>query len=353
MPTRHVRHSRELVRFGRKRLQRRAIDLFEQLPARHAEPPDRALFVEMRHQLADRRVDLRQAVKGSMAQPPEKPSLNDEHRLLDFCFIPRPPRPRWQNGGVVMRRHLGVGSIDLRIVETGLDDGRLGIVRHEQMRNAADRLEGTDMGVDPVGQRLRPARMRKSEARRAEHGDEDLRLADFAGQPVDDDRNPIAGVIDEQPLAGRVRLPHRRRQLRFKAAIELAKPRIAVAAGIGGDIFIPDDHQGDVLALQLPMNRRPIRLGVPAMAPFGPVIGVKRRLQVAVAHAVRQGPTQPGALETPQRLAHRRSGDAQTTRDFARRNAGGKLQTNDLARLAHRNSFRWHHRSLGLPKEGP
>ena len=30
------------------------------------------------------------------------------------------------------------------------------------------------------------------------------------------------------------------------------------------------------------------------MAPFGPVIGVKRRLQVAVAHAVRQGQTQPG-----------------------------------------------------------
>src|ERR1039458_10593457 len=88
------------------------------------------------------------------------------------------------------------------------------------------------------------------------------------------------------------------------------------------------------------------------MAPFGPVIGVKRRLQVAVAHAVRQGPTQPGALETPQRLAHRRGGYAQPTRDFARRNTGGTLQTNDLAHLAHRNSFRWHHRSLGLPKEG-
>jgi hypothetical protein len=49
----------ELVRFGRKGFQRRAIDLFEQLPARHAEPPDRALFVEMRHQIGDRRIDLR------------------------------------------------------------------------------------------------------------------------------------------------------------------------------------------------------------------------------------------------------------------------------------------------------
>src|SRR5882762_8229067 len=80
-----------------------------------------------------------------MAQPPEKPSLDDEHGLLDFCFIPRTSRPRWQNSGVVMRRHLGVGSIDLRIVETSLDNSGLGIVRHEQMRNATDHLEGADI----------------------------------------------------------------------------------------------------------------------------------------------------------------------------------------------------------------
>ena len=110
-----------------------------------------------------------------MAQPPEKPSLNDEHRLLDFRFIARTSRPRRQNGGVVMRRHLGVGSIDLRLVETGLDHGGLGVVRHQQMRHAADHLEGADMGADPVGQRLRPARLGKGEVRRAEHGDEDLR----------------------------------------------------------------------------------------------------------------------------------------------------------------------------------
>ena len=106
-----------------------------------------------------------------------------------------------------------------------------------------------------------------------------------------------------------------------------------------------------MLALQLPMNRRPIRLGVPAMAPFAPVIGVKRRLQVAVAHAVRQRPTQPAASEPPQRPAHRRGGHAHTTRDFSRRKASGKLQTNDLARLAHRNSFRWH-RSLPWISKG-
>src|SRR6478736_4835451 len=65
--------------------------------------------------------DLDVIVDTDVAQPPEKPSLNDEHRLLDFCFISRTSRPRWQNGGVVMRRHLGIGSIDLRVVETSLE----------------------------------------------------------------------------------------------------------------------------------------------------------------------------------------------------------------------------------------
>jgi hypothetical protein len=98
-----------------------------------------------------------------MAQPPEKPSLDDEHRLLGFCFIPRTSRPRWQNGSLIMRRHLGVGSIDLRVVETSLDNSGLGIVRHQQMRNAAEHLESADMGVDPVGQRpIIPGRLRRN-----------------------------------------------------------------------------------------------------------------------------------------------------------------------------------------------
>src|SRR5260370_7580800 len=91
----------ELVRFARKGLQRRAIDLFEQLPARYAEPPDRALFVERRHQIGDRLIDLRHAVKSSMSQPPEKPSLNDEHPLLSSRFIPLTPRPPSHNYSVV------------------------------------------------------------------------------------------------------------------------------------------------------------------------------------------------------------------------------------------------------------
>ena len=139
----------EDVRLDRQRLQRRAVDLLQQLPARHAEPPDRTLFVEQLQEFADRRVDLGETVECSMAQPPEKPSLDDEHRLLDFGFVSRTPRPRRQNGGAVMRRHVGIGAIDQRVIETGLDDRGLGVVRHQKVRRATDRPEGLHMGVDP------------------------------------------------------------------------------------------------------------------------------------------------------------------------------------------------------------
>ena len=55
-----------------------------QLPARCAEPSDRTLLIEQRQQFADSRVDLGKVVKSPATKPPEEPSLDDEHRLLDL-----------------------------------------------------------------------------------------------------------------------------------------------------------------------------------------------------------------------------------------------------------------------------
>ena len=54
------------------------------MSARHAEPPDRSNLVEIGHEIGDRRVDVRQAVKDAVTQPPEQPSLDDQDRLLDL-----------------------------------------------------------------------------------------------------------------------------------------------------------------------------------------------------------------------------------------------------------------------------
>ena len=80
-------------------------------------------------------------------------------------------------------------------------------------------------------------------------------------------------------------LPHRRRQLLLEPAIEFAKPGVAVTAGLGCDIFVPDDLQRDVLAFQLAMRRRPIRLRVQPMSPLASAVRIKRRLQFGVADA--------------------------------------------------------------------
>lgn len=63
--------------------------------------------------------------------------------------------------------------------------------------------------------------------RRPQHGHEHLGAADFAGAAVGH-ANGLAGVIDEQPLAGCVGLPHRRRQLQAPASIVLAERAVLV-----------------------------------------------------------------------------------------------------------------------------
>src|SRR5215216_2999593 len=48
---------------------------------------------------------------------------------LALCQTEGLPRPGRKDRGIVMRRHLGVGPIDLRLVEAGLDHRDLGVVR--------------------------------------------------------------------------------------------------------------------------------------------------------------------------------------------------------------------------------
>src|SRR5258707_388277 len=65
----------------------------------------------------------------------------------------------------------------------------------------------------------------------AQDGDENLRRTDLAGEPVDDHRHRVAGVIDKQLVATDVGLPHGDRQPRSPTAVQLAKARIAIPSG--------------------------------------------------------------------------------------------------------------------------
>src|SRR5262249_15973659 len=91
--------------------------------------------------------------------------------------------------------------------------------------------EGSGMGADPVSQRLRPARLSVGEVGGAHDGDENLRPADLAGEPINDHRHRVAGVIDKQLVAADVSLPHRHRQPRRPTAGQLAEAGIAIPVG--------------------------------------------------------------------------------------------------------------------------
>ncbi len=58
-----------------------------------------------------------------------------------------------------------------------------------------------EAGADPIGQCLGPARLGIGEVGGAHDGDENLRRTDLTGEPVDDHRHRVAGVIDKQLVA--------------------------------------------------------------------------------------------------------------------------------------------------------
>ena len=53
----------------------------------------------------------------------------------------------WQHGGAVMRRHLGMGSVDLRSAQAGLDGGDLGVIGDYETRHAADGCQRARVGA--------------------------------------------------------------------------------------------------------------------------------------------------------------------------------------------------------------
>src|SRR5262249_2061920 len=114
----------------------------------------------------------------------------------------------WDYCCVLMVRHLRISTIDIRLVEAGFGDTRFQIVADNNRRDTAKVAEGARVRADPIGERLRPGRFRVCQRRSTEHSDKQFGRQDLAGDR-NDDLQLRAGVIDEHPLAGDMRLAHR------------------------------------------------------------------------------------------------------------------------------------------------
>ena len=245
-----------LVGLARQRLQRRLVERLEQLPAGRAEMlcPAR---VEIVQQLADGLVQFREAEETAISQAAQDPAFDDLDADLHFRFVAWFARPRRHDGGVVMGRHAGVSSVDLGIVQAGLDDAGFEIVRYDLSGHPAEIGEGAAVRADPIGQRLRSGRFGIGVAGGAQGGDEDLGRANLAGEAVDHVR-PGAGVIDEQLVAGDMGLAHGRGEPAAPIPVEIAEPAVAVTVAMNGAVLLPQERQGHAGPLQLAMQQRPV-----------------------------------------------------------------------------------------------
>ena len=240
-----------------------------------------------------------------------------------------------------MRRHVEVGPVQPRLVPVGTIDADLRVVRDQLRRHAAHEGERARMGPDPVGQRLGPGRLGVGVAGGAQRGDEHLRLAHLAGPPVDDlDR--LAGIVDEQALAGRVRLPHGRRQPALPGAVELAPAAVAIAVRFGGAVLLPQQHERHAGPAQLAVDMGPVRLRLPPEALLAAPAGIEHRLQHAFAQRLRQRPSKPRRSKTVEGESHGAAGNAERARDRPVAGTTGMLQAQDLAHASHRHSLGWH-----------
>jgi hypothetical protein len=109
----------EYVRFYRQGLERQSVKLLQELPAGFSEAADRPFFVEASEHLADPVVQVRETMEHAVAQTTAEPALDDEYAALDFRFVAGSPWPCRQDRRAVMSCHVGIGSVDLRLVETG------------------------------------------------------------------------------------------------------------------------------------------------------------------------------------------------------------------------------------------
>src|SRR5262245_19099489 len=107
------------------------------------------------------------------------------------------------------------------------------------------------------------------------------------------------------------------------------------------DIFVPQNRERDVLALEFALDHCPVRFGLAAMALLRPGVLVQLGFEDRVGEVVRQRPGQPGLRKSLDGLTDRRRREPCSPSDLVFGNSD-RTKRQNLAHLAHRNSPRWH-----------
>ena len=165
-----------------------------------------------------------------MTQDRQYPALCDQYTHLDLGLVTGLEFLGGQDGATIVLGEFRVSRVDLGLVEAGLLDAALKIVRRKDMRGASKVLEGAHMRSDPVGQALGEAGFGAGKVRVPPHCHKQMRPDQFAGLRIDEVQ-PVA-IVHEYLLAGAVFLAHAVVALAAPTVVVLAELRIRVAVGM-------------------------------------------------------------------------------------------------------------------------
>jgi hypothetical protein len=307
-----------------QRLHGRPLDRLEQLASADAQ----TTHLTPVHPLecdANRGIAFGQRKEGNVAQTAKNIGLCKADPGLHFGFVFWLSRPCRYNTDIIVCRHFTIATIDFWIIERGLVDPALEIVRDQQPRCRTKEPEHPYMCANPVRQTLRPGGVGIGEVGRAEHRDEQFRHPHLAGQRVDD-WHLLAGIVDERLIPSHVRLAHRRRQATLKRPEELTESAIRVTIGTSRLIFLEQDRQIDPGPLHLAHQNRPVGFDITASPRLTPGGGEQNLLQRLVRLLRRQRPDQSGRSRARQIILHRASPDADRPGDHAGAGSRPKMQ---------------------------
>jgi hypothetical protein len=253
-----IRPFLEGVRGRRQGKKRRAVQRLEHLASVPGKFLESAL-VEPGQQPPDRLVEFGQAPEGPVAKHREDPPLHEQHAALDLGLVPGLSHPCRDDRRPVMGGHGVVSGVDVRLVPARLGDPAFKVVGNEDLRNATHERERPNVGADPVRQGLRPRRLGVRVVRGAHHRHEDLRVEEDLPRAAVHNRYRLAGVVDEQFLAGPVILSHHQIDLARPLAVQIVEPGELVAVRVGPLVLFPQQHLRDALAAKFLVDVRPVR----------------------------------------------------------------------------------------------
>ena len=144
----------------------------------------------------------------------------------------------------------------------------------------------------------------------------------------------LAGIVDEDLVAGDMVLAHGRREAALERTEELTEAAVAIAVGMDGPILLPENLQRDAGLSQLDDCISPVGLGPATLSLLDAGAGEEPALQRLVGQRAGQGPAQAGLFGALEVLLDGAARDPEPLGDVAHAHAvPGKAQ--HLSQLSH------------------